>query len=63
MLLASLGACISMTMCMYAEYKKWPLEDVMIELSHSREYFKDCADNCDEGKTTKQLDIIERKMT
>ncbi|WP_343562547.1 bifunctional alpha/beta hydrolase/OsmC family protein [Kiloniella sp. b19] len=62
MLLASLGACTSMTIRMYAGRKNWPLEDVRVELSHHREHLDDCADNCDDGKKTKQLDVIERRI-
>ena len=59
-LLAALGACTSMTMRMYAERKKWPLEDIKIELSHSRTYIQDC-ENCDNGNKT-QLDTLTRKI-
>lgn len=44
LLLAALGSCMSMTVALYARTKKWPLENVVIRLSHSRIYAKDCAD-------------------
>ena len=44
LLLASLGACISMTLRLYAERKKWPLKDVEVRLSHDRIHAQDCAD-------------------
>ena len=34
--LAGLGACTSMTVRMYADRKRWPLEKVQVTLRHSR---------------------------
>ncbi|PSL42507.1 putative redox protein [Chitinophaga niastensis] len=36
-LLSSLGACTAITLKMYAARKKWPLEDVQIELRYNSE--------------------------
>ena len=44
LLMAALGACMSMTIALYARTKKWPLESVEIRLSHSRVYATDCRD-------------------
>ena len=59
-LLAGLGACTSMTIRMYANRKKWPLDSVSVELSHSRTHANDC-EACDE--TTAHLEHIERTVT
>jgi len=56
-LLTGLGACTSMTMRMYADLKKLPMERVTVTLRHSKIHAKDC-EECEtrEGK----LDQIER---
>jgi uncharacterized OsmC-like protein/fermentation-respiration switch protein FrsA (DUF1100 family) len=58
-LLAGLGACTSMTLRLYADHKKWPLEKVSVRLSHEKIHAEDCAD-CEtkEGK----IDRIEREI-
>jgi uncharacterized OsmC-like protein len=45
-LLAALGTCTSMTVGMYARRKRWPLENVTVNLRHSRIHASDCAE-CD----------------
>jgi putative redox protein len=59
LLLASLGACTSMTVGMYARRKAWPLGDITVHLRHSKIYAKDC-EECE----TKEgmLDRIERDI-
>ncbi len=59
-LLASLGSCTAMTMRMYANRKEWPLEQVSVELEHSRQHGEDCLE-CDEAH--KQIDVINRSVT
>jgi putative redox protein len=59
LLLAALGACTSMTIRMYADRKRWPLERVRVTLRHSRIHAQDCAD-CE---TTKGwIDHIDRDV-
>lgn len=46
LLMAALGACTSMTLRMYAQKKKWPLERVTVTLNHEKIYAADC-ESCD----------------
>ena len=59
LLLAGLGACTSMTVRMYADQKKWPLERVRVDLRHEKVHATDCAE-CEtrDGK----IDRIERVL-
>ncbi len=59
-LLAALGSCTSMTIRMYANRKKWPVEHVKVSLSHQRDHGKDCL-RCDTENP--QVDVISRKIT
>ncbi len=59
LVLAGLGACTSMTVRMYANRKKWPLDQVRVTLRHSRIHAKDCAD-CETDKG--MLDQIDREI-
>ena len=58
-LLAGLGACTSMTLRMYADHKKWPLDEVTVRLKHKKIHAEDCeACETEEGK----IDQIEREI-
>ena len=59
-LLAALGACTSMTIRLYAEFKKIPLKDVSVRLTHGKIHAKDC-ETCDTKVST--VDRIERTIT
>ena len=41
---AGLGACTSITMRMYANRKKWPVDRVSIRLEHEKKHAEDCVD-------------------
>jgi uncharacterized OsmC-like protein/pimeloyl-ACP methyl ester carboxylesterase len=56
-LLASLGACTSMTMRLYADRKSLPLERVTVTLKHQKIHAEDCAE-CE--TRTGMLDQIDR---
>ena len=57
LLLASLGACTSMTIRMYANRKELSLDNVEVTLKHDRIHAKDCID-CE--SETGRVDIIEK---
>lgn len=56
-LMAALGSCTSMTIRMYAQYKKIPIERISVYLDHKQIHADDCKDS--KGKTGK-IDAIER---
>ena len=55
----SLGACTSMTLRMYANHKKLPLEDVTVRLQHERVHAEDCID-CNQKieRITRRISLI-----
>ncbi len=59
-LLAGLGACTSMTIRLYAEFKKIPLANVSVRLQHGKIHAKDC-ETC-ETKVA-MVDRIDRAIT
>jgi putative redox protein len=60
-LLAGLGACTAMTIRLYADFKKIPLENVSVRLNHEKKiHAQDCV-NC-ETKVSK-VDHIDRAIT
>lgn len=44
LLVSALGACISMTLKLYARQKGWPLERVIVRLRQKRTHSRDAAD-------------------
>ena len=59
LLLMSLGACTSMTLRLYANRKRWPLQRVTVRLKHSRSYPQDCKDCADKAV---MLDHVDREI-
>ena len=58
-LLAGLGACTAMTLRMYANLKKIPMDNVIVNLSHDREHGEDCQ-ACDDEHP--KIDVIHRTI-
>ncbi|MCB1054716.1 MAG: alpha/beta fold hydrolase [Acidobacteria bacterium] len=59
LLLAALGTCTSMTLRMYAERKKWPLEGVRVRLHHDRVHAEDC-EECTSEKG--MISVLGRRL-
>jgi uncharacterized OsmC-like protein len=59
LLAASLGACTAMTLRMYANRKKWPLEAVEVGVSHDRVHAEDEAE-CEHRPV--RVDRLQRKI-
>ena len=59
-LLASLGTCTSMTIRMYANRKKIPLESVRVQLRHTREHAEDSAES---DVRNNQMDKLQREIS
>ncbi len=65
---AALGSCTAMTIRMYAERKKWLVEDVVVTLTHSRDVNKQSifardikiVGELDEKQRERLLDIADR---
>jgi len=60
LLSAALGACTTMTLRMYADRKKLPLEKVTVHVSHNKVHAKDCK-GCGEGREGR-IDRFERSL-
>ncbi|RMH69967.1 MAG: OsmC family protein [Bacteroidetes bacterium] len=59
LLVAGLGACTAMTLRMYADRKKWPLDGVTVRLKHEKVHAEDCLD---ENGRPRKIDRIERVL-
>ena len=59
LLVSALGACTGMTLRMYADHKKLPLEAVIVRLRHQKIHAEDCQD-CEDPKS--KIDFIEREI-
>jgi len=59
LLLMALGSCTSMTLRMYANHKKLPLDDVEVTLRHERIHAQDC-EHC--AETSGKIERITREI-
>lgn len=59
LLLGALGACTAITVRMYAQRKQWDLQGIEVELTHEKDYVKDC-ENCEQDNA--KLDRVTVKI-
>lgn len=59
-LLTALGTCTGMTLRMYADRKKWEMDEVTIHLDHHRNHMEDCED-CEGG--VKKVELIKKYIS
>jgi len=59
LLFAALASCTGITLRMYANRKKWPLEKVVIEVSHKNEYIQDLENH---NSSDARIDVFERRI-
>lgn len=52
LLLGSLGSCTAITLRMYADRKKWDLDEVLVHLEHFKQHAEDC-NTCSNDRTAK----------
>jgi len=52
LLLGSLGSCTAITLRMYADRKKWDLDEVLVHLEHFKQHADDC-NSCADDRTAK----------
>ncbi|MFK7902860.1 MAG: alpha/beta fold hydrolase [Nitratireductor sp.] len=57
----ALGACTSMTIRMYADFKKIPLNRVSVNVSHDKVHAEDC-EECDVNGAKGKIDRFERSI-
>lgn len=58
-LATALGTCTAMTLNMYATRKKWPVEQIKVDMIHKKIKAEDC-DDCETEKGF--VDIFERQI-
>jgi uncharacterized OsmC-like protein len=56
-LMASLGACTSMMVGLQARKRKWPLENIVVSLRHSRIPARDCEECLTEDGMVDRIDV------
>lgn len=61
LLAASLGACTSMTMRMYARRKNWPIHTLAVDVTHAKSYARDLGE-VDADNSNAKIDVFTRSI-
>lgn len=59
LLLSALGACTAITLRLYADQKKWPLEGIEVRLRHQRVHRTDC-EHCEQAG--QMLEEVQKEL-
>jgi putative redox protein len=58
----ALGACTSMTLRMYAEKKELKLDQISVEVDHTKVHASDCAECIEKNRSRPRIDRFERRI-
>jgi uncharacterized OsmC-like protein/fermentation-respiration switch protein FrsA (DUF1100 family) len=58
----ALGACTSMTLRMYAEKKELKLDQISVEVDHTKVHASDCAECIEKSPAAPRIDRFERRI-
>jgi putative redox protein len=57
---SALGSCTAMTLKLYADRKRWPLEEVLVHIEHERVHKDDC-DGCEKSEGNR-ISVFKRSI-
>ena len=58
LLISALASCTSITLRLYADRKEWPVDKIVVKVSHNKEYRNDAS----VSDTSSKIDVFNRKI-